>query len=251
MIDYKYMLTHGAEISSSGTTGPAKVVHRTPDNLKACVEVALDAQDISKKSKILTVTRMTHAGGLLTQTLPAYSIGAEFKVQQFNAFTFLKDFANYTHTFLAPAQMYALMNTKGFADCDLTGKRILGGSDRVTWEMIEAFVSKGAIVQPNWGMSEIGPITINAVFDSMESIQKVQEQSEYLIHRTPPSDFTILGNNYYCDWKIVDGELHVKGPTCVHNDWFATNDMIAIDVYYNMYYFGRKQDISVDKTLSY
>ena len=52
--------------------------------------MALDAQDISKKSKILTVTRMTHAGGLLTQTLPAYSIGAEFKVQQFNAFTFLK-----------------------------------------------------------------------------------------------------------------------------------------------------------------
>ena len=143
------------------------------------------------------------------------------------------------------------MNTKGFANCNLTGKRILGGSDRVTWEMIEAFVSKGAIVQPNWGMSEIGPITINAVFDSTESIQKVQEQSEYLIHRTPPRDFTILGNNYYCDWKIVGGELHVKGPTCVHNDWFATKDMIAIDVYYNMYYFGRKQDISVDRTASY
>ena len=103
----------------------------------------VDAQQLARSSKVLTVTRMTHAGGLLAQTLPAYSIGAEFKVQQFNAFTFLKDFTNYTHTFLAPAQMTALMNTKGFVDCDLTGKRILGGSDPVSWEMIEAFVSQG------------------------------------------------------------------------------------------------------------
>ena len=155
MIDYATILQHGVEISSSGTTGEPKTILRTPDNLQACNDVAIDAQQLTRSSKVLTVTRITHAGGLLAQTLPAYSIGAEFKVQQFNAFSFLKDFKDYTHTFLAPAQMTALMNTKGFNDCDLTGKRILGGSDPVSWEMIEAFVSKGAIVQPNWGMSEI------------------------------------------------------------------------------------------------
>ena len=161
MIDYAHILKNGVEISSSGTTGEPKTVLRTPDNLQACNDVAIDAQQLTRSSKVLTVTRITHAGGLLAQTLPAYSIGAEFKVQQFNAFSFLKDFKDYTHTFLAPAQMTALMNTKGFKDCDLTGKRILGGSDPVSWEMIEAFVSKGAIVQPNWGMSEVGPIVIN------------------------------------------------------------------------------------------
>ena len=239
-IDYKHILNNGVEISSSGTTGPAKTVFRTPDNLQACIEVACEAQELTKKSKVLTVTRMTHAGGLLTQTLPAYSIGAEFKVQQFNAFTFLKDFANYTHTFLTPAHMKALMKTKGFANCDLTGKRILGGSDSITWELIEAFVSKGATIQPNWGMSEIGPIAINAVFDSMETIKIIKESAEYIIHKNPPSNFTILGNNYYCDWKIIDGELYVKGPTSVYDDWYATKDLVAIDIYYNMYYFGRK-----------
>ena len=60
------------------------------------------------------------------------------------------------------------------------------------------------------GHDEIGPITINAVFDSIESIEKVKESSEYLIAKYPPS-FTILGNNYYCDWDIIKGELHVKG----------------------------------------
>ena len=128
MIDYANILQNGIEISSSGTTGEPKMVLRTPDNLQACNDIAIDAQQLVRSSKVLTVTRMTHAGGLLAQTLPAYSIGAEFKVQKFNAFTFLKDFADYTHTFLAPAQMTALMNTKGFANCDLTGKRILGGS---------------------------------------------------------------------------------------------------------------------------
>ena len=151
-------------------------IYRSPSNLKACIDVAVSAQQLTQRSRVLTVTRMTHAGGLLTQTLPAYSIGADFKIQQFNAFTFLKDFADYTHTFLTPAHMTALMKTKGFKDCNLSGKWILGGSDPVSWEMIEAFVSKGAVVQPNWGMSEVGPITINTVFDTMDKVQEYKQR---------------------------------------------------------------------------
>jgi acyl-CoA synthetase (AMP-forming)/AMP-acid ligase II len=232
MIDYATILQHGVEISSSGTTGEPKTILRTPDNLQACNDVAIDAQQITRSSKVLTVTRITHAGGLLAQTLPAYSIGAEFKVQQFNAFSFLKDFKDYTHTFLAPAQMTALMNTKGFKDCNLTGKRILGGSDPVSWEMIEAFVSKGAIVQPNWGMSEVGPIVINIEFDSMDKVQYVKERT--------PDEYTIMGDTYYCDWKIIDHELYVKGPTSIYNDWYATGDIVALDMGKRMYYLGRK-----------
>jgi acyl-CoA synthetase (AMP-forming)/AMP-acid ligase II len=232
MIDYDYILKNGVEISSSGTTGPSKTIYRTPNNLRASIEVAIDAQQLTQRSRVLTVTRMTHAGGLLAQTLPAYSIGADFKVQPFNAFTFLKDFAEYTHTFLAPAQMAALMATKGFQDTDLTGKRILGGSDPVTWEMIEAFVERGAIVQPNWGMSEIGPITINIVFNNKEQIDAAKKQA--------PKNFTILGDTYYCDWKIVDNELYVKSPMCIHNDWFATGDIVTLDMFNRMFYYGRK-----------
>lgn len=232
MIDYDYVLKNGVTISSSGTTGEPKQIFRTPMNLKHSIEVAIDAQRLSRKSKILTVTRMTHAGGLLTQTLPAYTLGAEFKVQQFNAFTFLKDFKDYTHTFLAPAQMTALINTKGFQDADLSGKWILGGSDPVTWDMIEAFVARGATVQPNWGMSEIGPITINAIFDSREKIDEAKKQA--------PTDFTILGDTYYCDWKIIDNQLYVKGPTCIHEDWFPTGDVVTLDMFNRMFYYGRK-----------
>lgn len=231
MIDFGHILNNGVKISSSGTTGTPKQIFRTPENLGACNRVAVSAQKLTQASRVLTVTRMTHAGGLLAQTLPAHSIGADYHIQQFNAYTFLKDFSAYTHTFLAPAQMTALMNTKGFQDCDLSGKRILGGSDPVSWDMIEAFVKRGAIVQPNWGMSEIGPIAINITFDSIDKVYEAKQQA--------PDDFSILGDTYYCDWKIKDNELLVKGDTCIYDDWFRTGDIVTLDMFKRMFYYGR------------
>ena len=216
-MNFDDILNNGTTIRSSGTTGDPKQIYRSPSNLKACIDVAVSAQQLTQRSRVLTVTRMTHAGGLLTQTLPAYSIGADFKIQQFNAFTFLKDFADYTHTFLTPAHMTALMKTKGFKDCNLSGKWILGGSDPVSWEMIEAFVSKGAVVQPNWGMSEVGPITINTVFDTIDKVQEYKQRV---------NSQTILGDTVYCDIKIIDNVLYVKGDLCYAEGWYKTNDIV-------------------------
>ena len=216
-MNFENILKNGTTIRSSGTTGDPKQIYRSPSNLKACIDVAVSAQQLTQRSRALTVTRMTHAGGLLTQTLPAYSIGADFKIQQFNAFTFLKDFADYTHTFLTPAHMTALMKTKGFKNCNLSGKWILGGSDPVSWEMIEAFVSKGAVVQPNWGMSEVGPIAINTVFDTIDKVQEYKQRV---------NSQTILGDTVYCDIKIIDNVLYVKGNLCYVEGWHKTNDIV-------------------------
>lgn len=222
------ILDNGTSISSSGTTGTPKVIYRSPENLKKVVEVAIEAQQITKDSRILTVTRMTHAGGLLTQTLPAFVLGADFKVQQFNAYGFLRDFKDYTHTFLTPAHMTALMLTKEFANCDLSGKWILGGSDPVTWEMIEAFVNRGATVQPNWGMSEVGPLTINSVFNSTADIEKYKNKSTG----------TILGDTFYTEWKIEDGVLWVKGDLVYRDEWLRTGDLVELNSG-ALFYLGR------------
>jgi acyl-CoA synthetase (AMP-forming)/AMP-acid ligase II len=217
IIDFDEIYKNGVSITSSGTTGPPKKIFRTSKNLKESVAVAIEAQKLSKNSKVLTVTRMTHAGGLLTQSLPAHVLGAELKIQNFNAFSFLKDFKDYTHTFLTPAHMHALMMTKGFQDCCLKGKWILGGSDIVSWEMIREFVKKGATVQPNWGMSEVGPITINTVFESIDKVDHYQKMLKSSI---------ILGDQVYCDTKIENGILYVKGPTCYKEGWLKTYDKV-------------------------
>jgi len=217
VVDFKSILSNGVTITSSGTTGTPKEIFRTPENLKACNAVAIDAQKLTSKSRVLTVTRMTHAGGLLTQSLPAYTLGAELKIQQFNPYTFLKDFQSYTHTFLTPAHMKALVNTKGFKDSNLAGKFVLGGSDPVDWDLIYKFVYQGATVMPNWGMSEIGPITINTTFNDLVQV---------LHYRHVLKGEFILGDCVYCDIKIVDNELYVRGSICYQEGWLATGDLV-------------------------
>ena len=220
------MLSEGVYVKSSGTTGPQKHIFRTPENLKACNKIAIESQKISKNSKIYTVCKMEHAGGLLAQTLPAISIGAEVTVEQFNAYRFSKEINKYTHTHLTPSHAKAIIKTKGFKNLNLNGIWITCGSDPVEWYIIESCVGKGATFMVNWGMSEIGPLTINKVFYNSDQIQEVKRQE------------TILGDTYYCDWKIKNDILHVKGDTCIYDDWYNTNDLVYLNNG-KMYYNGR------------
>lgn len=221
----------GVHISSSGTTGIPKTIFRSPENIKKCNHTAVIAQEISKDSSIYTVTRMSHAGGLLAQTLPAISVGAKVKVEPLNPYNFLKEFQNHTHTFLPPSMMKAIMRTKSFANYDFSGKRVLTGSEPICYDTITAYVERGAIVQPNWGMSEIGPIAILATFKNSEDIEKARA--------TAPNDAPILGDTFFVDYKIVDDELYVRSEMCIYDDWFATGDIVAENAG-RLYYLGRK-----------
>lgn len=216
--NFSLILKEGCVISSSGTTGIPKDIYRSPENLKACNKVAIEAQKITSNSSVYTCTRMTHAGGLLLQSLPAYTLGCDIYITKFNAYKFLKEFKNFTHTFLAPAMCEAVINTKGFETCDLTGKIVAMGSDTIPWKHIHKFVSKGATVIANWGMSEIGPCAINTVFDKNTNIEEYENYA--------PNGTTMLGNDFYCDWKVENGELFVKGDICIYDDWYATGDLV-------------------------
>ncbi len=220
------MLKDGAYIKSSGTTGPQKTIWRSPENLKACNKIAIDSQQITSKSKIYTVCKMEHAGGLLAQTLPAISINANVTIESFNAYRFIKEINKYTHTHLAPGHAKAIIKTKGFKNLNLKGIWVTCGSVCVEWHIIESFVKQGATFMANWGMSEIGPLTINKVFHELDQIQEVKRKE------------TILGDTYYCDWKIENNELFVKGDTCIYDDWYNTNDLVYLNND-KMYYYGR------------
>ncbi len=228
-------IINGVTVTSSGTTGTPKKIFRSPQNIAEVSKAAQIAQKITMDSRILTVTSLEHAGGLLAQTIPAYIMGAVVHATTFKPFSFLKEFRNFTHTFLTPAQMGALIKTKTFKDYDLSGKRILGGSDPIPWDYIEAFVNQGALVQPNWGMSEIGPITINCEIDSIEKFNYYKERAPQ-----SPHDPTILGDTFYCQKKIIDGELVVRGPLCYKLGWLETGDIVEeVD---NILYFHRRKE---------
>lgn len=231
-MELKNILKNGIELESSGTTGTPKKIFQPPEKLLAANKAAIDSQQLTKHSKVYTVCKMKHAGGLLAQTLPAYSIGAEVVVEDFNAYRWVKEIYKYTHTHLTPKHCRAIMGTKDFWNCDLNGVWITCGSDPVDWDIIETFVNAGATFMTNWGMTEVGPCAINTVFPNIETVQTYKE---YQI-----DDKTLLGDRSYCDWKIENSELYVKGDICVYNDWFATGDLVASNYPGDLYYDGRK-----------
>lgn len=229
--NWRQYLEEGFTLSSSGTSGSPKSIFQTPEKLAAANRIAIEAQGITPDSRVLTVCRMTHAGGALAQTLPALSIGARVDIVPFNAFSFLRNVADYTHTHLTPAHCELVMQTRSFPKADLAGLFVACGSDRVSFEMIEAFVARGAVFMCNWGMTEIGPITINTVFDSLNKVV------EYHAHAITGA--SLLGDRFYCETKVEDGVLSVRGDCCVYKDWFCTGDQVVVNEQDAMYYLGR------------
>jgi len=221
----KFSLDKGFYLTTSGTTGPPKPIFYTPERLLASNEAGVDAQKLTSKSRVLTVCSLKHAGGTTAQSLPALSVGAEVVVKKFNVFTFYKDIIGFTHTHLTPGFCTLLFRNKIWEQLDLTGVWITCGSDPVFPSVIQAFVNKGATFMCNWGMTEVGPCAINRVFQPYEDVGLINHP--------------YLGNRYYCDYRIVDNVLQVKGDIVYVDDWFDTGDLVTHDND-GLWYNGRK-----------
>ena len=135
----------------------------------------------------------------------------------------------------------AIINTKNWKDCDLSGKTVVMGSDPIPWRHISNFVDKGATVIPNWGMSEVGPCAINT------KIKNIKTLKEYYDYSVITGLLPLVGDNFYVDHKLVDNELYIKSPMCVYDGWFATGDLMEhrykdpmLRYYDILYYLGRK-----------
>jgi hypothetical protein len=227
MIKLENILKNGTSIKSSGTTGPVKEIKQTPEKIKKANKVARDVQKITSNSKIYTVCKLDHAGGLLAQTLPALEIDADVHIEQFNPYAWIEKINNFTHTHLTPGMALAVSKTKGWKGLNLENIIVTCGSDKVPAECINTFVSKGATFIANWGMSEVGPIAINKTF-------------------TPNSDkaydlplYTIMGDTSFVETKIINRELYIKSDICVFDGWFATSDIVK-QINKEFWYYGRK-----------
>ena len=227
------ILKKGIELSSSGTTGSPKKIYQSPSKLKNANKVARECQKISSKSKIYTVCKTQHAGGLLAQTLPAFEVGADIDIEEFNAYKFCKKITNYTHTHLTPNHAKAIRLTKSFKNIDLNGIWVTCGSEPVEWDLIIDFVKKGCNFMVNWGMTEIGPCAINTVFKNLESVLDYKERA---------INGTLIGDKTYCDTKIRNNKLYVKGNISVFDDkWFDTKDIVALNKNKEFYIQGRSK----------
>jgi len=222
----------GITIQTSGSSGEPKSIFQPPDKIRANTEAAIEVQEITKDSKILTCLSPIRAGGLFAQTIPGLEAGADVAFVEFNPYHWVRFADKYTHTHLTPKQALAVMKTKGFKDLNLKDKVFLVGSEPVTWNIIEAFVERGATVITIWGMTEIG---VNAILHKFRSVFDVVAAKTKC-----PSNSTILGNIFHCEWKVDENNcLWVKGDSCVYEDWFNTKDQVVVDDFGCLWYTGR------------
>lgn len=221
----KKIIDTGTALPTSGTTGAPKRIFQPPHKLSAANSVARQVQDITVNSRILTVCTLTHAGGLLAQTLPAVEVGADVDIQKFNPYSWVRQITDYTHSHLTPNMARAVIKTRGFNTVNLSGITVMCGSDKVHSSIIRSFIDRGATFITNWGMTEVGPVAINQTFNPGDTVKTTE---------------TIMGNCVHCDVKIEDNQLFVRGDICVYDDWFATGDLVTYNngVYY---YLGRIQ----------
>ena len=229
-MDYNKILAEGITIYSSGSSGTPKPFFQPPAKIKAANKVARKVQGITSDSRIYTIMKISHAGGLFAQTLPGYEVGATVNIKAFNAYQFVREIKDYTHSIVSPLHAKLIMKTKSFENLDLSGITISCGSEPVTWDIIESFVDKGARFIVVWGMSEIGPFAITHTFDSIDEVQRVKELC--------PLNATVLGSEKHCEYKIENEELVVYGDICIFDDWYYTKDKV-VDVHGILFYIGR------------
>ena len=222
---------NGITIYSSGTSGAPKPIFNDPTKIFHASMAGVEVQDITEDSYIYTCLNPTRAGGLFAQTIPGLFVGASIDLEQYNPYRFVQVADKYTHTHLTPLQAKGVMSTKGFKNLDLSGKTFLVGSEPVTYDIIEAFVERGARVILIWGMSEVGVNAILHIFNNMDEVKALKAI-------TPPNS-TPLGNIFRCEYMIDDeNRLWVRGDICVYDGWFNTKDQV-IEKDGHLFYTGR------------
>ena len=231
----KYLLDvidKGITIKTSGSSGVPKEVYQPPAKIKADALNAIEVQEITKSSSVYTCLSLERAGGLFAQSIPALLVGAKLTIEPFSPYQYVRVADKYTHTHLTPKQAKAVMLTKGFKNLDLKGKVFLIGSEPVTWDIIDAFIERGATVITIWGMTEVG---VNAILHKFKSVFDVTAAKT-----KAPANSTILGNISYCNWKIGENDcLWVRGNISAYDDWFNTKDQVLVDEWGWLWYTGR------------
>jgi len=199
---------------SSGSTGKRKSIKISESMLFSNYENSVKSQEIDHSDKILTVCSMNHTGGINAQSLPGLLTGCHVIVKKFNPYTFVNIIKehNITITHLIPVMIDALTKLKNF-NFDSNLKLVVAGSDCVKKDHAELFLKNKIPFMINYGLTEAGPIIINHKF-------KTAEELEIFDHGIP------LGKNIWCDHKIIEKELHLRGK-CVNTDrWLSTGDCV-------------------------
>lgn len=218
----------GIMLASSGSSGTRKFIWLSGRMMLANAQVAIESQKLTNNDRILTVCSLNHTGGINAQTIAGLIVGAHVFVEPFNAFNFFRLIAqhNITISHLVPIMIDTLAKLNNY--CSVPSLRlIVAGSDCVYQHHVKFWIDRRIDFMINYGLTEAGPVIINHVFTD----------DDYEIFNTGVP----LGTLTWCETKIVDGELLLRGNNVSSNEeWLATGDCVYLHNKWFMYQ-GRKE----------
>ena len=151
-------------VSTSGTTGRARLAMHTAAGMQANALAAIQALGLNAHSRVLSVLPLFHVGGLCIQTLPALAAGGQVLLHpRFEPDLWFDAVATWkpTTTLLVPAVMRALVEHPRWAGADLASlQHVASGSQIVPRPLIAAFHARGIPVAQVYGATETGPVSI-------------------------------------------------------------------------------------------
>jgi acyl-coenzyme A synthetase/AMP-(fatty) acid ligase len=230
-MDITKILTEGLVLNSTGTTGTPKKIYQPPEKLLANIKNELKVFEITKDSRILNCSPLTHITAYYVSLTGLY-VNATVIQKEMDYKEYLDqllDFKNpLTHTVVPPLKLKEIMKDPRFENLKLSNTFVIFGKNFVTKEDVRVWIKKGARVITNWGMSEIGPLCCYSIFETEEDLDNIWKLE----------DKVCMGNKLIIEAKIVDGEWVVRGESSIYKDWFYTNDkMFEYEGTY--YYEGR------------
>jgi acyl-coenzyme A synthetase/AMP-(fatty) acid ligase len=187
---------------TSGSTKEPKEISHDWDFINECAKRSINELGLTSSSVVLNVLPYSVIGYFTITAYPAMLVGANLINANFDPYTYIKLFNKFrpTHIGLINRHYEVLKNIKGFESLDMSCVEYMTtGSDNVTEEFINAFLSRGVKKIGNWyGMTEFPPpvmIAYNglAFTKVIEPNQVTYIDNECIINGIPTGDIFING----------------------------------------------------------
>jgi cyclohexanecarboxylate-CoA ligase len=246
-------------IFTSGTTGAPKGVLHTANTLGAQLEAVIDCHQLTAGDVFHMASTVGHQTGfLLGVRLPLY-LGARAVYQEVwdpAEFIRLVDAEHVTFTAAATPFLADTLRAPGLADQDIRSLRIFmcGGAPIPRPLAQEAVTRLGCRIVPQWGLTEVGPVTTTYPDDPIERAittdGRAYPQMELAVRDLAGRD---------CP-PGQEGELHTRGAfmfagyvqgrlfteqSLTTDGWLITGDRAVMDEAGYIRITGRSKDIII------
>ncbi len=233
-------------IFSSGSTGDAKGILYTQNQIANQIKLNSKHFEISSNDKILCAVEISHSYGIYDHVLLSLLSGATLYMQDINFVTprsLLKKLAEEDITFFGDLPwMYDEMNkVSSMKKYDLSHVRyMICGGDTLKLNTVNEFYKRfNKKINQVYGLTELGYISFDKTNSGNGTIGKIYEELEYKFEKIEEERglLHIKINREFMFEGYLSDEASSK------SEWFDTLDIVRIDRENNLYYCGRRTDV--------